>query len=63
MRHFRGRSLQGKGSRSGIRVIYAHSRGEGTDDKVLLIEVYYKGNKDSEDRARIMQYLQGKGAL
>lgn len=63
VRHFRCKTLQGKGSRSGIRVIYAQNNTEEFDDKVLLLEIYYKGNKENEDRARIIQYLQGKDSL
>jgi len=47
---FACRALKGSGSRSGIRVIYAHFE---KDDKIELIEIYYKGNKNNEDRERI----------
>lgn len=52
---FACRSLKGKGVQSGIRVIYAHFEAE---DKIELIEIYYKGDKENEDRERI---LDGKG--
>lgn len=52
-RKFACRSLRGKGSQSGIRVIYAYFEKE---DKVELIEIYYKGNKENENRERIMKY-------
>lgn len=51
---FACRSLKGKGVQSGIRVIYAYSEQE---DKVELIEIYYKGDKENEDRERIFMYL------
>ncbi len=51
---FACRSLKGKGARSGIRVIYAYDEEK---DKVELIEMYYKGDKENEDRQRILEYL------
>lgn len=50
---FACRSLKGKGVQSGIRVIYAYFEQE---DKVELIEIYYKGDKEDEDRERILKY-------
>jgi hypothetical protein len=50
---FACRSLKGKGVQSGIRVIYAYYEKE---DKVELIEIYYKGDKENEDRERILKY-------
>ena len=47
---FACRSLKGKGVHSGIRVIYAYHREK---DKIELIEIYYKGDKEMEDRERI----------
>lgn len=53
-RKFACRSLKGKGVQSGIRVIYAYSEEE---DKIELIEIYYKGDKEEdEDRERILKY-------
>lgn len=49
---FACRALKGKGARSGIRVIYAYSEDK---DKIELIEIYYKGDKDNEDRERILK--------
>ena len=48
---FACRALKGSGVNSGIRVIYAYFEAE---DKVELIEIYYKGDKENEDRARIL---------
>ncbi len=56
---FACRSLKGKGVQSGIRAIYAYSEQE---DKVELIEIYYKGDKENEDRERVLRYL-GEGHL
>jgi hypothetical protein len=49
-RKFACRSLKGTGVRSGIRVIYAYFEEE---DRIELIEIYYKGDKKTEDRERI----------
>jgi hypothetical protein len=50
---FACRSLKGKGVQSGIRVIYAYFKEK---DKIELIEIYYKGNKENEDRERILKH-------
>lgn len=52
VKKFACRSLKGKGSRSGMRLIYSYSR---ADDKIILIELYYKSDKDNEDRSRIVR--------
>lgn len=52
-RKFACRSLRGRGAHSGIRVIHAYF--EDTDT-IELIEIYYKGDKETEDRARIFKY-------
>ena len=49
---FACKALKGKGVHSGIRVISAYHEEE---DRVEFIEVYYKGNKASEDRERIVR--------
>lgn len=51
---FACRSLKGRGVHSGIRVIYSYDGGE---DRIDLIEIYFKGEKENEDRERIRQYL------
>lgn len=56
-RKFACKALKGKGAASGIRVIYAYYE---QDDIIEFIEIYYKGNKDNEDRERILKYY-GKG--
>jgi len=52
-RKFACRSLKGRGSASGIRVIYAYFEDE---DCVEFIEIYYKGDKKNEDSERILRY-------
>ena len=48
---FACKSLKGKGAQSGIRIIYSYS---STRNVVEFIEIYYKGDKENEDRARIV---------
>ena len=52
-RKFACRALSGTGSNSGIRIIYAFFAQE---NRVQLIEIYYKGDKEVEDRARIFKH-------
>ncbi|MFQ5456433.1 MAG: hypothetical protein ACE5EA_09585 [Nitrospirota bacterium] len=52
-RKFACRALKGKGAASGIRVIYAYFPDK---DKIEFIEIYYKGNKEKENRERIIKY-------
>ncbi len=54
-RKFACRSLKGKGVFSGIRVIYAYFI---LEDKIELIEIYFKGDKTNEDRRRIQKNYQ-----
>lgn len=51
---FACKALKGKGVHSGIRVIYAYHEEE---DRIEFIEIYYKGDKESEDRDRILKYF------
>lgn len=46
------KSFKGKGVNSGFRLIYSHFE---NDDKIVLIELYHKTQKDNEDRERIIQ--------
>lgn len=50
---FACKALGGRGGQSGIRVIHAYYDDE---NKVELIEMYYKGDKKNEDRERIKKY-------
>ena len=54
VKKFACKALKGKGVQSGIRVIYAYDEEK---DRVEFIEIYYKGNKESENRDRIMKYF------
>ena len=55
---FACRSLKGKGVQSGIRVIYAYFEQQ---DKIELIEIYYKGDKEKEDNERLNSFSQKHG--
>ncbi len=57
-RRFACKSLKGRGSRSGIRVIYAYFEDL---DRIELIEIYFKGDKENEDRERIKTLYGGGG--
>ena len=48
------KSLKGKGIRSGMRLIYAHFENE---KRIIFIELYYKGNKENEDRDQIIKHF------
>ena len=52
-RKFACKSLKGKGAQSGIRVIYAYHE---EDDWIEFIEIYYKGDKENENRAMIKRH-------
>ncbi|MBA7473672.1 MAG: hypothetical protein GH158_06900 [Dehalococcoidia bacterium] len=51
---FACKSLKGSGVQSGIRIIYAYDEEK---DKIVLIEMYFKGDKANEDKQRIFEYL------
>ncbi len=50
VRKFACKSLKGKGVQSGIRIIYSYFIEE---DKIEFVEIYYKGDKENENRSRI----------
>lgn len=52
-RKFPCRALKGKGAFSGIRVIYAYYAKE---DIIEFVEIYYKDDKENEDRERILKH-------
>lgn len=54
IKKFACKALKGRGSKSGIRVIYAF---HCVDLKIDFIEIYFKGEKENEDRERIKDYL------
>lgn len=54
IKKFACKALKGKGSRSGIRIIYSFFV---KIFEVEFIEIYYKGNQELEDKERIKGYL------
>ena len=46
------KSLKGRGSESGLRLVYAHYPKEA---RIVFIELYFKGDKEKEDRVRILK--------
>jgi len=48
------RSLKTKGSASGIRIVYAYFEQEA---RIVLIEMYFKGDKEHADEARIRKHF------
>jgi len=54
VRHFRCRSLKGKGSRSGIRIVYAYLPDE---NKIVFIEAYTKQKQSNHNKGRIYKYF------
>lgn len=53
VKKFACKSLKGRGVASGIRIIYAYYE---KDDVLEFIEIYYKGDKENENRYRILKY-------
>lgn len=47
------KSLKGRGADSGLRIVYAHFVEE---KRITFIEIYFKGEKENEDRERILRY-------
>ena len=54
IKRFACKSLKGRGSKSGIRIVYAYHIAAS---KVDFIEIYFKGDKANEGRERIKEYL------
>lgn len=60
IKKFACKALKGRGSKSGIRIIYAfHCQ----SCKVEFIEIYFKGEKENEDRERMKDYLKNLSQL
>jgi mRNA-degrading endonuclease YafQ of YafQ-DinJ toxin-antitoxin module len=56
VKKFACRSLKDKGVKTGLRLIYAHYEDKNI---VELEEIYYKGDKENEDRERIYKHYKG----
>lgn len=57
IRKFSCKALKGKGRNSGIRLIYAFFPGS---EKVEFVGIYFKGDKENENKDRIRAYLKEK---
>jgi hypothetical protein len=55
LRKFACRALKGKGVMSGIRVIYAYDR---TLQHIIFIDIYFKADKENEDKKKIEDFLE-----
>ncbi len=49
------RSMKNKGSNTGLRLIYCY---EEESKKIILIELYFKGDKENEDKDRVKVYCE-----
>jgi mRNA-degrading endonuclease RelE of RelBE toxin-antitoxin system len=54
IKKFASKSLKGKGVKTGLRLIYIFKPNES---KVILIEMYYKGQQTNEDKNRLKKYF------
>jgi hypothetical protein len=54
VRKFACKSLKNKGVRTGLRVIYVF---EPLLEKITFIEIYFKGNKENENKERLKDFL------
>ena len=57
VRKFACKSLKNLGNRSGIRIIFVIEFNENKDFKITFIEIYYKGDKENEDRERLLNFI------
>jgi len=57
---FACKSLKGKGAKSGIRIIYAYFEKES---RIEFLEIYYKGEKERENKERKKNYLEEAGEV
>ena len=55
---FACRSLKSKGAQSGFRIVYAFF---SESMEIVLIQIYFKGDKEVEDRKRIKAFIRDSG--
>ena len=48
------KSLLGRGKQSGLRLIYVY---EPAENKITFVEIYYKGDQENEDKARLKEFI------
>lgn len=51
---FACRALKGTGSKSGMRITYSYDE---TQDTIVFIEMYFRGDKENEDRKQVLDFL------
>lgn len=54
VKKFQCKSLKGRGSKSGIRVIYAYLP---TDQRIVFLEIYFKTDQENEKKERITDFI------
>lgn len=54
VKKFASKSFKGKGAKSGLRLIYLFIPKEL---KIVIVEIYYKGNKPNENKERLQYYF------
>jgi len=54
LKKFASRSLKGKGSNTGFRLIYAYYQGR---KMIQFVEIYLKADQENEDRERIVRHF------
>lgn len=54
VRAFSSASLKGRGRYSGIRVTYIY---DILNNKIIFIEIYFKGDQENENKIRLGEYL------
>ncbi len=58
VRKIASRSIKSKGSRTGLRLIYAYLPEQGT---IYYLQIYLKADRNIEDRKRIKEFVRGRG--
>jgi mRNA-degrading endonuclease YafQ of YafQ-DinJ toxin-antitoxin module len=48
------KSLKGRGVNSALRLVYAYFK---KDQRIVLVEIYHKNDREVEDRERILKYF------
>lgn len=54
------KSLKGRGANSGLRLVYTHFKKRNeyqTEERIVLIEIYHKNEKENENKERILKYF------
>ena len=54
LKKFASRSLKGKGSNTGFRLIYSYHR---QTELIQFVQIYFKANEANEDKERILRHF------